>query len=273
VYDKKRFYLQKLAQNVHKVISGPRIVMKTAVLSDIHSNLEALRACLEHARAQGAAQYVFLGDMLGYGADPKACLDIIIPMVRDGALAVLGNHDEAVLGGLCENLAFVARDAIYWTRQQLPQAQRDFLLGLPLVARDGKVFYVHASADAPGRWTYIEGVTSAAKCMAASAMPLTVVGHVHQQTLYYSAGGGAAGVFSPLPGVAIPLTPQRQWLAIAGSVGQPRDGNPAAAYALHDRQRETLTFFRVPYDHWSAARKVRAAGLPERLARRLETGH
>jgi len=125
--------------------------MKIAVLTDIHSNLEALNACLAHARSQGAEQYAFLGDHTGYGADPNACLDIIASMVNTGALAVLGNHDEAVLGGLCENMAFRARDAIYWTRQQLQQPQRDFLQSLPLVAQDGKSFYAHASADFPER--------------------------------------------------------------------------------------------------------------------------
>ncbi|MEO8330807.1 MAG: metallophosphoesterase family protein [Gallionella sp.] len=247
--------------------------MKTAVLSDIHSNLEALLACLAHARRQGAEQYVFLGDLLGYGADPRACLEIIAPMVSAGALAVMGNHDEAVLGGLCENLEFVARDAIYWTREQLRQTERDFLQSLPLVAQDGNTLYVHASAAAPERWPYIKGAAAAAKCMAASGLPLTFVGHVHNQVLYYTAGSRAVKVFSPVSGAAIPVTSRRQWLAIAGSVGQPRDGNPAAAYLLHDLQRESLTFFRIPYDHWNAARKIRAAGLPERLARQLETGH
>lgn len=248
--------------------------MKIAVLSDIHSNLEALRACLIHARFQGADQYVFLGDMLGYGPDPGACLEIIQNMVKDGALAVLGNHDEAVLGGDCENLAYVARDAILWTRQQLQQAELDFVQSLPLVDQAGYVFYVHASADVPERWTYINNAAEAAKCMAASGKPLTIVGHVHNQVLYYRAEGGDVHSFVPALGVEIPLMlHSRQWLAIAGSVGQPRDGNPAAAYLLHDTERATLTFFRVPYDHSRAARKVREAGLPERLAYRLETGN
>lgn len=248
--------------------------MKIAVLSDIHSNLEALQACMAHARFKGAEQYVFLGDLLGYGADPNACLEIIMNKVDAGALAVLGNHDEAVLGGLCEKMAFIARDAIYWTREQLQAPERAFLQSLPLAARDGKSLYVHASADSPEKWTYIDNAVAAAKCMAASGQPLTFAGHVHHQVLYYTAGGGVVHTFMPLAGVEIPLMlRKRQWLAIAGSVGQPRDGNPAAAYLLHDQQRETLTFFRVPYDHWSAARKVRAAGLPDRLAHRLETGH
>jgi predicted phosphodiesterase len=246
--------------------------MKIAILSDIHSNLEALRACLAHARSQGAEQYVFLGDLLGYGADPNACLDIIAPMVSDGALAVLGNHDEAVLGGTCENLVFVARDAIYWTRKQLQQPERDFLKTLPMAVSKGNAFYVHASAAFPERWTYIDSLGDAALSMAASGLPLTFSGHVHHQTLYFTSGGGAVQVFYPAPGVPIPVSSKRQWLAIAGSVGQQRDGNAAAAYLLHDQERESLTFFRLPYDYSSAARKVRAAGLPESLARRLETG-
>ena len=246
--------------------------MKIAVLSDIHSNLEALNACIAHARMQGAEKFVFLGDLLGYGADPHACLEIIIPMVQEGALAVLGNHDEAVLRGLCEKMAFNARDAIYWTREQLRQPELDFLQSLPLLVKQKNTYYVHASAYHPDRWHYIDGSAAAAKCMAASGLPLTMVGHVHHQALYFTTRSGAIHVFCPLPGLAITLTPHRQWLAIAGSVGQPRDGNPAAAYALHDQHQGSLTFFRVPYDHWGAARKIRAAGLPEALARQLEYG-
>lgn len=247
--------------------------MKIAVLADIHSNLEALAACLAHARSQGAEQYAILGDLVGYGADPCACLEVIAELARNGAWVVRGNHDEAALGGLCENMAFAARDAIYWTREQLTPHQRDFLRALPLVAQNGNAFYVHASAKTPERWRYVAGVVEAARCMAASGLPLTFVGHVHHQSLYYTAGSGKAQAFTPVPGAPIPLTPRRRWLAIAGSAGQPRDGNPAAAYVLHDQQHDTLTFFRVPYDYSSAARKIRAAGLPERLAQRLETGY
>lgn len=247
--------------------------MKIAVLSDIHSNLEALLACLAHARRQGAEQYAFLGDLLGYGADPLACIEVIAPMVGDGAVAVLGNHEEAILGGLCENMEPFAREVVYWTRKQLRQPERDFIRALPMTANRGNAFYVHASAVSPGRWTYIDNAVAAAKCMDASGVPLTFAGHVHHQCLYYTSGHGAAQVFNPVIGAAIPVSPHRRWLAIAGSVGQPRDGNTAAAYLLHDQQRESLTFFRVPYDYLGAARKIRAAGLPERLARRLETGN
>lgn len=247
--------------------------MKIAVFSDIHSNLEALTACLAHARVQGAEQYAVLGDIVGYGADPCACIDLVAGLARKGAWVVRGNHDEAALGGLIETMEFHARDAIYWTREQLKQPERDFLRSLPLQIIDGNAFYTHASASSPGAWVYVSSSAEAARCMAATGLPLTFNGHVHHQTLYHLTDRGAAQAFTPRPGIEIPLATRRQWLIIAGAVGQQRDGIPAAAYALYDRQREALTFFRVPYDYAGAARKVRAAGLPERLALRLESGN
>lgn len=245
--------------------------MKIALLADIHSNLEALRACLAHARAHGASDFAFLGDLVGYGPDPRACLEIIAEMTDRGVVSVLGNHDEAALGGLCERMGFHARDAIYWTRAQLGAAERAFLGGLPKLVRDENRLFVHASAERPEQWRYITGKRSALRSIEAGGAPYCFSGHVHQQTLYYSANG-AAGVFYPEPGVAIPLSPQRRWLAIAGSVGQPRDGNKAAAYALFDRARGALTFFRIPYDYLSTVRKIRAAGYSEHLAQRIEEG-
>ena len=245
--------------------------MKIAVLADIHGNLEALQACLAHAEREGAGTQVFLGDLVGYGADPLACLGLLADYGRKGALLVRGNHDAAALGGLCENMNFAARDAIYWTRAQLSATERDFLASLPLTMRRDDLFFVHASADAPEKWNYISSTAQAGRCMEASPAAVTFVGHVHHQALFFSAGNSVSA-FEPVPGVAIPLTARRCWLAIAGAVGQPRDGNNAAAYALYDEDERTLTFFRVPYDHTRAARKILAAGLPERLALRLQRG-
>ncbi|MCX7149493.1 MAG: metallophosphoesterase family protein [Rhodocyclales bacterium] len=244
--------------------------MKIAVLSDIHSNLEALRACLAHAAREGADLHVFLGDLVGYGADPVACLGLLADHAGKGALLVRGNHDEAALGGLCENMNDDAREAAYWTRSQLSTAERDFLAALPFTVRRDGLFFVHAGADAPEKWNYITSTVQARRCMDASPAAVTFAGHVHHQSLYFSAGSVRA--FQPVPSVPIPLSPRQRWLAIAGSVGQPRDGNNAAAYALYDEEERTLTFFRVPYDHMTAARKIIAAGLPERLAWRLQRG-
>ncbi|MCM2288382.1 MAG: metallophosphoesterase family protein [Sulfuritalea sp.] len=245
--------------------------MKIAILADIHGNLEALRACLAHAEREGADMQVFLGDLVGYGADPVACLGLLAEHAARGALLVRGNHDDAALGGLCEDMNVIAREATYWTRTQLGDRERDFLASLPYAARRGDLLFVHAGLDAPGNWDYVTSSLRAARCMDAAQANVTFAGHVHHSSLYFAAGSGVQH-FQPVPGVPIPLTGRRRWLAIAGSVGQPRDGNNAAAYALYDEEERMLKYFRVPYDHMTAARKILAAGLPERLALRLQKG-
>lgn len=252
--------------------------MKIALFADTHSNLEALQACLAHAESEGAGRAVFLGDLVGYGADPLACLELIAMHAAKGALVVRGNHDEAALGGLGENMNPIARDAIYWTRAQLGVRERAFLAALPLTARQGDLLFVHASARQPESWPYIHGRHQAELCMNAADAAVCFVGHVHRQMLYCAPKPGqqqlSSGVAAadPTPGVPIPLIRNRHWLAIAGSVGQPRDGNTAAAYALFDDEIRSLTFFRVPYDHQTAAHKVLSAGLPEELALQLLGG-
>lgn len=245
--------------------------MKIGVFSDIHGNLEALQACLRHAEREGVGMHVFLGDLVGYGADPVACLDLLADYAGRGALLVRGNHDEAALGGLCENMNSVAREASYWTRAQLGPLARNFLDSLPLRQRHDGLCFVHASAAAPADWEYITSTAQAARCMNAAQATVSFAGHVHRQSLFFSTGTGARA-FEPSPGVPIPLVGRRRWLAIVGAVGQPRDGNNAAGYVVYDDAVRLLTFFRVPYDYMSAARKIIAAGLPERLAWRLQRG-
>ncbi|MBI3094381.1 MAG: metallophosphoesterase [Rhodocyclales bacterium] len=245
--------------------------MRIAVLADIHANLEALRTCLAHAEREGATQYVFLGDLVGYGADPVACLGLLADHADRGALLVRGNHDDAALGGLCETMNFVAREATYWTRAQLGSGERAFLAALPYTARRGDLLFVHADVNAPAKWEYIASSLQAGRCMDAGQARLTFAGHVHHPSLYFAAGSGVHH-FQPVAGAPISLSGRRRWLAIGGSVGQPRDGNNAAAYALYDEEQRMLKYFRLPYDHLSAARKILAAGLPERLALRLQKG-
>lgn len=247
--------------------------MRTALLADIHSNLEALQACLAHARREGADRYAFLGDLLGYGADPLPCLDIVRRLTEAGSLAVRGNHDAACLGGQLETMHFAARDAIYWTRERLGQAERDFLATLPLSVSEDERFYAHAGADRPAQWLYLTDPHCAAQNFAATPARLLFVGHVHEPQVYFSMPAGLPQPFRPVPGVPVPLSEFRRWLVVVGSAGQPRDGNPAACYSLFDEAAGTLTQHRVPYDADSAAEKILAAGLPERLAWRLRRGH
>ncbi len=246
--------------------------MKLALFADIHSNLEAINACLAHARALGADRYAFLGDLVGYGADPVAVLDLIEGYATRGAVVVQGNHDAAALGRDAGGMNADAQAAIDWTRAQLGQRERAFLAALPLTLADGNMFFVHASAAAPQNWTYVICPAAAQDCIEAANASYTFCGHVHEQELYYTGAGGLPMPFRPIAGIPIPATRQRRWLAIVGSAGQPRDGNNAACYTLFDAERERLTFYRVVYDFRAAAQKVRAAGLPERLARRLERG-
>lgn len=245
--------------------------MKLAILSDIHSNLEALKVCIAHAERHGADAWAFTGDLVGYGADPQACLDIVRAHAEQGAIVLRGNHDDAALGGLWADMNPVSREAAVWTRGQLGDAERDFIAALPYaVARDDLLF-VHASAAQPESWEYIAGAAAASRCLAATEARIVFGGHVHQPCLYYSARGEVSA-FVPRPGVAVPLSAGRRWLALAGSVGQPRDGNPAACYLMFDGVVRRLTFHRVAYDWLTAAAKIRAAGLPETLAQRLEHG-
>jgi diadenosine tetraphosphatase ApaH/serine/threonine PP2A family protein phosphatase len=246
--------------------------MRTALLADVHSNLEALQACLAHARREGTDRFAFLGDLVGYGADPLACLDMIEGLVEDGALAVAGNHDRACLGGHLDTMSLPARDAIYWTRERLGPRQRDFLAGLPLKIVEGDRLYVHASAEQPEAWTYITGAREAEQALSATAARIVFVGHVHQPMVFSAMPGGMPRACPAMPGTPLPLSEYRRWLAIAGSVGQPRDGNPDACYALHDDAAGTLTPHRVPYDTQAAAGKIMGAGLPARLGWRLIRG-
>jgi len=246
--------------------------MKLALFADIHSNLEAITACLAHAQALGADRYAFVGDLVGYGADPMAVLELVEQHAADGAVVVLGNHDAAAAGRPAGQMNDSARSAIDWTRTQLGERQRAFLEALPLTARIDDMLFVHASALTPERWIYVTDAADAEQSMEACDANYTFCGHVHHPKLYYTGPGGRPMPFVPVPGVPIPTGRHRKWLAIVGSTGQPRDGNNAACYALFDTERERLIYYRVPYAHGLAAQKIRAAGLPLRLALRLEHG-
>ena len=245
--------------------------MVLALLSDIHANLEALEACLAHARSRGAGRFAFLGDLVGYGADPAAVVDIVAEHAARGAVVVMGNHDKAISGST-DYLNDAASAAIAWSRSVLSPAHRLFLENLPLCVREPELCFVHASAAAPERWDYIDSAGAAERSARAAATPYTFSGHVHNQALYVEGAHRRMVAFKPRPGVSIPVQAHRPCLVVVGSAGQPRDGNPAAAYTLVDLESRSLTFHRVAYDNLAAARKVRAAGLPEMLAYRLERG-
>ena len=249
--------------------------MKLALLSDIHSNLQALQACLAHARGLGAQQLAFLGEMVGYGAQPGEVIDCIRDLQAEGAWVLRGNHDEVAVAppGAVQKIGDLGAQ---WTHDQLSPAQRQWLAQLPLTHAVDTVLLVHASVNEPERWRYVtDALTATASLDAARAWPevrYVFGGHVHAQTLYYRGAEGRLMPFQPQAGMAIPVPRHRHWLATVGSVGQPRDGNPQAMYALLDTSAQVLTFHRVHYDHVAAADAIRRAGLPEMFASRLEMG-
>ena len=249
--------------------------MKLALLSDIHANIQAFDACLSHAHAQGAQQFALLGDLVGYGANPLEVLDRVQTLAAGGALIIKGNHDEMAVTPPAE-VVHVGSSTAAWTHAQLSPGQHSFLDHLPLTLQQGAVLLVHASVNDPERWRYVTDVRSASASLDAAAdrpeVRYVFGGHVHHQTLYYRGAGAGLMPFKPTPGVAVPVPRHRHWLATVGSVGQPRDGNPQAMYALFDADKAQLTFLRVSYDHYAAAAAIRRAGLPAYFADRLEAG-
>ncbi len=247
--------------------------MLLAILTDLHANHEALSACLDHAKGQGAQRYAFLGDLVGYGADPERVLDTVMDYAGRGAHVLMGNHDLAVLQGDTTNMHAVARRMVEWTRAQIPPAQMHFLANLPYRIAQDDILLVHANAWAPEKWEYVDGVMEAARSMRATRAHVTFCGHMHVPALYHMTMVGKTGQFRPAPEQAMPLSRQRQWLVIPGAVGQPRDGNPATCYATYDTDSGALTTFRLPYDSAGAAQRIIDAGLPAILAERLITGN
>ncbi|UVC07815.1 metallophosphoesterase family protein [Rhizobium sp. TH2] len=246
--------------------------MRIAILSDIHANQEALTACLAAIEAAHADRLVILGDIVGYGADPVWCLDKTRELLATGAIVLRGNHDDAVAKST-QSMNLYARLAIEWTRNQLSAEDRTFLGSLPMQVAEDDRLYVHASANAPEAWHYMLDADDARGHFLHCDAAVSFCGHTHQPALFSASPAGKITTFTPGAAEPIPLGPQRQWLAVMGSVGQPRDGNPAAAFALYDTETRTLRFQRTAYDIEAAARKILAAGLPEALAERLFAGH
>ena len=169
-----------------------------ALLADIHGNREAMTACLADAERRNAERYVFLGDLVGYGADPGWVTDRAMEYVARGAIAILGNHDAAAAG---KPMAMnqTAMEAITWTRGMLDAAQRNFLENLPMAVEEADRLYVHASADEPSRWHYIVDAGRARKSFEATPARQTFCGHVHSPALYLLSQAGKLFGFGPPP--------------------------------------------------------------------------
>ncbi len=223
-------------------------------MADIHANLEALQAVLADAMGFGCAQFAFLGDFVGYGADPKACLSLVRGL---NAPCVKGNHDEYSASDLpLENFNPIAAKGVQWTRTQLTEDERQWLRALPyvVVARDFTL--VHANLARPDLWGYVFEKVAAAASFASQTTPLCFFGHTHVPAAFIqetAVRGGTYGKFK--------VDPAKRYFVNPGSVGQSRDGNRKATYAIYNEDERTIELRRVPYDTEAAQKKMRAAGL------------
>ena len=239
--------------------------MKYAVIADIHANLEALRVVLEDAKKQNCTHYVCLGDVVGYNANPKECLDII----RDtGMPCVKGNHDEYCSSGTnLEGFNPHAAEAIQWTRQQLTEEDRQWLKELKYIRLVASFQIVHATLDGPQRWGYVFDRLAAAASFTYQNTAVCFFGHTHVPVAFIRDSVVRGGTYSKFK-----IEPGRKYFVNVGSVGQPRDGNPKAAYAIYDMDEGSVELRRLDYDISAAQAKIMAAGLPPRLAERLALG-
>lgn len=245
--------------------------MRVALLSDIHGNREALAAVLAHLSRRGADLIAVLGDVVGYGADPEAVTERVMALAEAGAVVLKGNHDAA-LDDPAPDMNAEALAAIRWTARQLSPDHKSFLGALPLTHRLDGALLVHASARQPAAWPYISAPSDAERSLSATDARLVFAGHTHVPKLFSLQPNGVAVAAVPKAGVETPLLAHRRWQIVLGAVGQPRDGDPAAAYAIFDAAQDILVAHRVTYDHEAAARRILAAGLPQKLAHRLSKG-
>jgi len=245
--------------------------MRIALMADIHANRRALEACLDHARSLRVDRLVFLGDYIGYGPDPNEVIERILLESEQGAIAVAGNHDHAV-AETKESMTSDAEIAMAWTRGQLGPEAREFLASLPMRFEDDTRLYVHASPQTYPAWIYVNDGAAAKRALEASRAQTVFCGHTHLPALHGITATGQLVSFQPVPAVPVPLARHRRWLSVVGAVGQSRNGDSAAAYAILDTERSEVVHLRVPYDVEGTATAILQAGLPASLATRLLKG-
>ena len=243
--------------------------MRHLIFSDIHSNLEGLQAVLAAAADKDCGAATCLGDFVGYGANPDEC----VSKVRElpGLRAVLGNHDAAAIDpSQREFFNPVAKAAVVYSESKISPASREFLQGLPMsLDLSAEVSFVHSSPHDPEAWIYVLDPYEARAAFEAMTGSIAFIGHTHYPVIHCDDGRTIGFV----PGEKIKLARDRKWLINVGSAGQPRDGDPRAAFVVFDDLAMEAEIFRVDYDVETAAAKIMDAGLPPMLADRLRRGY
>jgi len=239
--------------------------MRFAIFGDIHANLHALDAVMADANEQSCTHFVCMGDIVGYNAFPKECLDIIrkleCPVVK-------GNHDEqASMLGDQEGFNPLAEEAMNWTREQITNEDKDWLRSLRLQRQVRDFTIVHATLDTPHKWGYVFNQLDAAASFSYQHTSVCFIGHTHSPKAYVRDGS-----VRTIPLDVLVLQKGKRYLINVGSVGQPRDGDWRSAYCIYDTTTNELHLRRIEYDLPAAQNAVLDAGLPRKLAERLAVG-
>jgi predicted phosphodiesterase len=239
--------------------------MRFAIIADIHGNLEALQVVLADIKEQKCTHYACLGDVVGYGPNPKECLDIIRGMNMP---CVKGNHDEyCSVQQATDGFNPAAAEAVLWTRNQLTEDDKQWLRDLKYVRMVTSFTIVHATLDGPQRWGYVFDKLAAAASFTYQNTAMCFFGHTHVPVAFMRDSMVRGGTYSKFKTEA-----GKKYFINVGAVGQPRDGNPKASYVVYDVHEGTIEIRRLDYDIPAVQAKIRAAGLPERLAERLAYG-
>jgi predicted phosphodiesterase len=239
--------------------------MKYAIIADIHANLEAFQVVLQDIEKQKCTHVACLGDVVGYNANPKECLDTVRAM---NIPCVKGNHDEFCSSDTPrEGFSPHAAEAGNWTRGKLTEDDRKWLRELKFLRLVSNFTIVHATLDAPQRWGYVFDKLAAAASFTYQNTPVCFFGHTHVPVAFIRDSVVRGDSYSKFR-----VQPGRKYFINVGAVGQPRDGNPKAAYVIYDMDEGSIELRRLEYDIASAQKKILEAGLPARLAERLAMG-
>jgi diadenosine tetraphosphatase ApaH/serine/threonine PP2A family protein phosphatase len=246
--------------------------MRLAVIADIHGNREALASVLAQLDREGVEAILNLGDLVGYNASPNECLELLLGRQ---AWSLAGNHDLALLEPeRAQNFNIIAYEALMWCRRQVRPEFLEFLQGLPLLRKlPGSFLACHGTPSSPDTYIayHFQGKRVLTELYKHSDLRVCFFGHTHRRALWYRDIRGKVALRQISP-ATMQLAPDEHYLINPGSVGQPRDGNPEAAYAIFDDEASSIEFKSVPYDVGGAQRRILAAGLPPYLAERLALG-
>ncbi len=242
--------------------------MRYGLISDIHGNLEALEAVLKDMEKERVDTYLCVGDIVGYGANPKECIEIVKSLKAEVLIA--GNHEWGVLGFLgLDYFNQYAREAVVWTKGVLSHAELEYLKSFKLTSVDKDITLVHGSLDEPKEFYYIFNSENADLTLRIQKTQVSFVGHSHFPGIFCYDGMASVKI----DGMKTKIEPDKKYLMNIGSIGQPRDSDPRAAFGIYDEDDGVVEVKRVSYNIEAAQSKILSAGLPAQFALRLAPGH